>query len=193
MEYADEKIIEFINQAEKMNEIKNICEGEVKIGNRYYTFEQNGFFNEKLKMYIPNDFEDMDEKLSELKYPSSFRPKIIKTDETGSINITLNKIDQELNEDLVEELTDGMKSIIKKMNPSNVFYTQEVEEVDGKNIGYFEFKSPALDGFIYNIMFFFEFEGETMMGTFCCLYNDYEKWRDIAFQVIRTIKVVKEN
>lgn len=192
MENIDEKILDFINQAEKANEPKNICEGPVKAGDRYYEFEEREFFDKKLKIYIPKDFDEMSESLRELKYPSSNRPQIIKTDETGSINITLNKIDNDLQEEWVKELTDTMKLIIKKTNPANVFFSDGVEIVDNKNIGYFEFKSSAIDGFIYNIMFFFELDGKTIMGTFCCLYKEYENWRDIAFQIIKTIRVKKE-
>jgi len=193
MEHIDEKILDFINKAEKEIEVKSICDGPVKIGDKYYEFEEREFFDGNLKVHIPNTFEEMAQNLKELKYPSSQRPQIIKTDETGSININFTPIDSELDEESVEELKDGMKAIIKKLNPSNVFYTDGVEEVDGKNIGYFEFKSSAIDDFIYNIMFFFEFKGETMMGAFSCLYSDYKDWRDIAFQIIRTVTVVKED
>lgn len=189
MEYADEKILEFINQAEQAKEPKNICEGPVKIGSRYYEFAEQTFFEERLSLYIPLDFADLPPNLREIKYPSGQRPQIIKTDETGSINLTLSPIDSALNEDQVQELTDGMKAIIQKVNPANIFYSDGMEEVDGKNIGYFEFKSPALDEAIYNLMFFFELEGKTIMGTFSCAYKEYENWRDIAFQVIRTVRV----
>lgn len=192
MEHLDEKILDFINKAEKESETRNICEGPVKIGERYYEFAEREFYDDKVKLYIPKDFEEMAEAHKELKYPSSQRPEIIKTDETGAINITLNRIDSPLKEEFVEELKDGMKAIIKKLNPSNVFYTDGVEAVDGKNIGYFEFKSSAIDDFIYNIMFFFEFQEKTVMGTFSCIYNDYTEWRDIAFQIIKTIRVVKK-
>ncbi|MBI6871345.1 hypothetical protein [Clostridium aciditolerans] len=40
--------------------------------------------------------------------------------------------------------------------------------------------------------FFLEFEEKTLMGTFSCLYKDYEDWRDVAYQVINTVRVVKE-
>lgn len=193
MEFVDEKIIEFINQSELMNEINDIYDEKVKIGNRYYEFEDCVFFDEKIKVRIPKDFEDMDQKSREIKYPSVFRPEVIKTDKTGSINITFNKIDQELEEDMVEELTKGMKSIIKNMNPSNVFYSEGIKEVYGKNIGYFEFKSTAIDEFIYNIMFFFEFEKKVLMGSFSCRYVEYQDWKEIAMQIIQNIKVQNQD
>jgi len=86
-----------------------------------------------------------------------------------------------------------MKMIIKKTNPANVFYEDGVVEVASKNIGYFEFKSSAIDDYIYNLMFFLEFKEKTLMGTFSCLYKEYQDWRDVAFQVINTVRVVKED
>ena len=192
-ERVDEKILDFINEMEKREAKKDIKSGPVKIGNRYYEFEERDFFEERLKMYTPKDFQDMPLEARKFKYPSESRPEIIKCNEDGSIAITLNIIDSPLDEERVEELKDGMKMIIKKTNPANVFYEDGVIEVNSKNIGFFEFKSSAIDDFIYNLMFFLEFEEKTLMGTFSCLYKDYRDWRDVIFQVINTIKVVKEN
>ena len=189
---VDEKILDFINAAEKAEARKDICSGPVKIGDRYYEFEETEFFDEKLKMYIPKDFEDMPQDARKLKYPSESRPEIIKSNDEGSIAVTFKIIDSPLDEEHVEELKNGMKVIIKKTNPANVFYEDGVLEVDSKNIGFFEFKSYAIDDSLYNIMFFLEFEGKTLMGTFSCKYKDCEEWRDIAFLMIKTIKVVKE-
>lgn len=192
-ERADEKILDFLNEIEKREAKKDICAGPVKIGNRYYEFKEKCFFEDKLKIYIPNDFEDMPLEARKLKYPSGSRPEIIKSNEEGSIVVTLNIIDSPLDEERVEELKDGMKMIIRKTNPANVFYEDGIIEVNSKNIGFFEFKSSAIDDFIYNIMFFLEFEEKTLMGTFSCLYKDYRDWRDVAFKVIDTIKVVINN
>lgn len=190
---ADEKILDFLNEVEKREAKKDICSGPVKIGNRYYEFEEIEFFDKKLKIYIPKDFEDMPMEARQIKYPSGSRPEIIKSNEDGSIAITLNIIDSPLDEERVEELKDGMKMIIKKTNPANVFYEDGIVEVKCKNIGFFEFKSSAIDDFLYNLMFFLEFQEKTLMGTFSCLYKDYKDWRDVAFQVIKTIKVIKED
>ncbi|KNY27950.1 hypothetical protein [Pseudobacteroides cellulosolvens] len=187
----DEKILEIINNEE--SKLQNISDGQVKIGNRYYEFEERVFYDDNVKLLMPKDFKEMPQQQRQIKYPSSQRPEIIQTDETGSINIMLNRIDSSLNEDQVKELTDGMKAILKKVNPANIFFTDGVEKVDEKNVGYFEFKSPAMDGFIYNLMFFFEFEGKTVMGTFCCRYDEYKDWREVAFQVMKTIRVTKKN
>jgi len=190
---VDEKILDFINAAEEKEARKDIQNGPIKIGNRYYEFGETEFFNEKLRMYIPKDFEDMPLKARKHKYSSENRPDIIKCNESGSICITLKRINSPLDEENVGKLKDGMKVIIKKTNPANVFYEDGVLEVDSKNIGFFEFKSYAIDDSLYNMMFFLEFEGKTLMGTFSCKHRDSKEWRDIGFQIIKTVRVVKEN
>ncbi|MBY6915840.1 hypothetical protein FDB42_16130 [Clostridium botulinum] len=189
---VDEKILDFINAAEERELRKDITNGLVKINNKFYEFKETEFFDGALKMYIPNTFEDMSMEARKLKYPSESRPEIIKCNEDGSIAITLNIIDSPLDESSVEELKNGMKMIIKKTNPANVFYEDGILEVDFKNIGFFEFKSSAIDDFLYNIMFFLEFEGKTLMGTFCCRYGEYKEWRDVIFEVLKKIEVIKK-
>lgn len=191
-ENIDEKILDFLNEAEKKKRRKDITLGPVKIGNRYYEFEQMKFYEEKVLLYVPKDFNDMPMETRKIKYPSESRPEIIKCNEDGSITFTLNIIDSPLSEDNVCELKDGMKMIIKKTNPANVFYEDGVLEVNEKNIGYFEFKSSAIDDFIYNLMFFLEFEEKTLMGTFSCRYGEYKEWRNIIFEILNRLKVIKE-
>jgi hypothetical protein len=189
-ERVDEKILDFLNEMEKREEIQNICDGNpIKIGKRYYEFEERCFFEDKLKIYIPKDFQDMPMKARKLKYPSESRPDIIKCNEKGNTCVTLKIIDNPLNEERVGKLKDQMKVIIKRTNPANVFYEDGVLEVYSKNIGFFEFKSYAIDDSLYNLMFFMEFEGKTLMGTFSCIHKESKEWREIAFQIIRNIRV----
>lgn len=85
-----------------------------------------------------------------------------------------------------------MKLINKRLNPANIFYDEEILEVDEKNIGYFDFKSSAIDDFLYNFIFLLEFQEKTVMGTFSCSFSEYEEWKDIVIQMVNTIKVNKE-
>lgn len=189
---VDEKILDFLNEAEKKKQRRDITLGPVKIGNRYYEFEQMKFYEEKVLLYVPKDFNDMPMETRKIKYPSENRPEIIKCNEDGSITVTLNIIDSPLSEDNVCELKDGMNMIIKKTNPANVFYEDGVLKVNEKNIGYFEFKSSAIDDFLYNLMFFLEFEEKTLMGTFSCRYGEYKEWREIIFGVLNRLRVIRE-
>lgn len=185
----DEKILEIINGVEKENQEHDIINNPIKIGDRYHFFEEKSFYSEKIKLVMPKDFNEMSEKDRKIKYTSENRPEIIMSNEDGSTAITLNIIESHLTNEGVLELINGMKSIIQRSNPSNIFYECKVEVINNRNIGYFDFKSIALDSNIYNIMFFFELNNKTVMGTFSCKYSEYVNWRNIAFKIIRSIKV----
>lgn len=192
MSFMDEKIARMINEAEQSLTPRAILSGPVRIGQRIFEFAQQSFFDDKLSMYLPKEFEDMPLKFSSIKYPYEQRPEIIRSDEAGSVDFTFKRIDHELEDALVEELTTGMKAMIQRVNPTHVFYESGIEEIGGKTVGFFEFKSTVIEGYLFNIMYFLEFEGQVLMGTFCCDYKAYSDWRDVAYQAIRTITVAKE-
>ena len=190
----DEKILDFINEIEEKRLRENICEGPVKINSNFYEFEESEFFDGELKMYIPNTFIDMPEEARRFKYPSEDRPDIIKCNDDGSIAITFKIIDNPLEDEYIDDLKETMVLITKKLNPSNVFFDEGILEIDSKKIAYYDFKSSAIDAYLYNFTFLFEFKGETFMGTFSCDYKDMREWKDdVIFQMINTIKVKKNN
>ncbi|WP_432665086.1 hypothetical protein R9X47_02330 [Wukongibacter baidiensis] len=189
MEFTDEKIVEMIKAEKRLREKKSIKDKAIRVKDKLYEFEEKSFYEDKLYMTIPKDFEDMTQEAKAIKYPYIQRPEIIKTNLEGSVDITFNRIDQDITEDLVEELTMGMKDMTKRMNPSNLIFSHGIRKASDKNIGFFDFKSSAIDEPIYNVMFFLEFEEKVLMGKFACLYRDYKAWRDVAFQMIESIRV----
>ena len=189
----DEKILDYINAAEEKELRKDICSGQVKINKRFYEFEETEFFDGLFQMYIPNTFEDMPIEARKLKYPSENRPEIIKSNSTGAIAITLKLIDSQLSDEYVENLKDMMKAITQRLNPANIYFDEGVLEVNKKKIGYFDYKSSAIDDFLYNFVFLLEFQGKTLMGTFSCSYSEHKQWKDdVIVQMVNTIKISNE-
>lgn len=121
------------------------------------------------------------------------RPEIIKSNSTGAIAITLKLIDSQLSDEYVENLKDMMKAITQRLNPANIYFDEGVLEVNKKKIGYFDYKSSAIDDFLYNFVFLLEFQGKTLMGTFSCSYSEHKQWKDdVIVQMVNTIKISNE-
>ncbi|MCT4584565.1 MAG: hypothetical protein N4A54_06540 [Peptostreptococcaceae bacterium] len=180
------------NKKEKKNkEIqKNKKENEVFIDGNIYELVDGYFYDDKLYMQIPKDFQDMKDEIKDIKYPNIHRPEIIKTNKTSEIDITFKIIDQEIIEDSVYELTIGMKNMLKNLNPSNIFISQGLKKINLKNIGFLELKTTAIDGFLYNLMFFMVFEGKVLIGKIACIYDDYKTWKELGFKMIDSIKIM---
>ncbi|WP_371367063.1 hypothetical protein SRRS_11760 [Sporomusa rhizae] len=191
--YLDERIRSVINQAEEQERInsQSIYEG-ITINGRYYEFQEMAFFDDQFKIQMPTAFFDMPLNLARIKYPSGDRPQIIRTEDTGSINITLNRITNNVCEDQIPEVKDGLKTILKRLNPSYLFFEEGVETVNEKQVGFFEFKSPTLDKPLFNLMFVVTLDRDVILGVFNCPYEDYREWRPIARQIMESIQVIPQ-
>lgn len=189
-EHMDEQIRKVINDLEEQEEYvnQNIYEG-VTINEQYYEFEEQSFFDNQIKIHIPTIFEDMPPNFARIKYPSEDRPKVIKTDSTGSINITLSVIPNSIENEDIPEVRDGVKAMLRKLNPSYLFIDEGVETVEEKLVAFMEFKSPTIGQPLYQRRFFLEMDGNIVMGVFSCRFDEAMAWKPIAHQVMKSVRV----
>lgn len=186
MEYLDEQIIE-LRRREKTSSEDIHGEG-VTINGELVKFQETLLFKEKMSIWLPESFVNMPAKIARIKYPSEQRPQIIKTDLLGSTNFAFNLFDQPIKPAQMQSAADGMQSILKKVNPANIFYESATEQLGGSNLSWFEFKGHGIDTQIYYIVFLTSIGGKLMHGMFNCAIADMEAWKPPAFQVIRSIQ-----
>lgn len=185
MEYLDEKVIELRRQA-KAGEACDINTG-VSIDGILVEFEETLLFEDKMSILLPKTFVDMPLKVAKIKYPSEQRPQIIQTDLLGSTNFAFNLFDKPIRPNQMESAADGMRDMIKKVNPANIFYEKGCEPLGDTNLCWFEYKGHALDSQIYYIVYITSIGGNLLHGIFNCAIADKDSWRDAALQVIRSI------
>ena len=201
-EFLDEKIIEMMNEVEQpaapvekgegdSNEIKpedrTIYTG-IKIKTRWVYFEPRLLFDDKLSMMIPTEFIDMPLEQAKTKYPSEQRPEIILMDDTTSINFMFTHMEEEMRNEDSEMIRDQVIGMMQRLNPGIKPLESGVEIVSEKNVAYVEFSNPVMDGKLYNLMYFLEFEGRTLMICFNCRTNEMKYWKKPAFEVLQSIK-----
>ena len=187
MEHLDEQFLELKQQQQKLEQMK-IANGEVELQGKKLKFVDVLFFEEKMQMRIPESFTDMPLEIARIKYPAEQRPKIIKMNEDGSINITLGLYPEMLKKEAVQECIDTLQTVIERMNPANRFFEKQVLVEEQLTVGYFDYKSNALDSDLYNIMFVTPIAGKTMLGTFNCKMSDKDDWSILALQMMMSIK-----
>lgn len=190
----DMEILKAIKENQRQKRLKDKeeskKESEVFIEGDLYDFVDGYFYEDRLYMKIPKDFVDMAKEIKDIKYPYIDRPEIIKTDKNSEIDITFKIIDQDITEDRVHELTLGMKTMLKRMNPSNLILSEGLKNINSKNIGFLEMKTTAIDGYIYNLIFFMVFEGKVLMGKVACIYDKHKIWKELGFMMMDSVKVL---
>ncbi|MBS5794919.1 MAG: hypothetical protein ACLUCH_07760 [Lachnospirales bacterium] len=188
--YLDETILEIKRQKDKEENI-NIEEG-VYIKNEYVEFEEIKLFDESMGILLPKSFIDLPDTMKKIKYPSEQRPQIIKTSLDTSVNFGFSLLPLPIRNEQTKDAIKQFKIVLKKVNPSYVFYDLKEEKIGKKTISWFDFKSYGVDFPMYNIMYIIPIRNKVMHGIFNCLYKDIDEWKDYAFQVIKTIKENEE-
>jgi hypothetical protein len=52
--------------------------------------------------------------------------------------------------------------------------------INGKEVGYLEFLTSAMDTEIYNLIFFTDLDGKLLLCTFNCTKKSIDEWSTIA-------------
>ena len=186
MSYTDEQVIKLRNeykaQLKKGENNELICQGQT------IHLKEFQFFNDRLFIMLPSFFGPLDPKSVEIKYPSNHRPPIILSEKSESINFTLNLLQQPLSNEHVREVAKFFKQIIRKTNPANVFFSEDVITAQECEIAYFEYKSYAIDQDVYNLVYVLPIDHLTLLGTFNCRFVDSKTWQPIVVEVLKTCK-----
>lgn len=188
MEYADERILELKqlkNKQERQQQI-NLDES-ILIGEELLEFEDILLFEDRMSVRIPKNFRDMPMEMAKMKYMAENRPQIIKMNESGVVNITFSWLNQPMQKKEIETAMRQIKMLIKRVNPTNIFYDMKVEENESVSYGWFDYKSVAIDGAVYNIMSFLIIDGTVVMCSFNCPYKGMEDWKPVAIKMIASV------
>ncbi|WP_427108159.1 hypothetical protein [Lysinibacillus xylanilyticus] len=142
----------------------------------------------KISFRMPKIFSIMPAALASLKYPSERRPNIIYTDESSTINLAFNKTSHSLPDEGVAEFQENMIEVLEQAQPAAEWFDTDVIQIDDKTVGFIEVITPAIDGEIFNLMFFVSIDGKALIGTFNCMEEDTETWRPIARAMMETMQ-----
>lgn len=209
-EFFDEQIIDMMNQSEQKTTVsvsnqledakkveenvqaeaeKRSIDTGIKILGKWIYFERRPLAKEKITMMVPKEFVPMSSDMAKIKYPSEQRPETILTDETGTINLMFQYMEGEGNNATIESFRNQIFGMMKRVNPG--IKEQEIGLVDvaGKQIAYVEFSNPAMDGKLYNLMFYLAVEGQPLMGSFNCRTKEMKYWRSAAFEMMQSIEM----
>jgi len=204
-EFFDEKIIEMMNQVEQPTvpmdnhdaeevkpEERTIYTG-LRIKGEWVYFEPRLFFDEQLSMMIPTTFTNMPLEMAKIKYPSQQRPEIILTDDTTAINLMMTHMSEAMKNEESEAVRDQIMGMMQRLNPGIKTWESGVEVVSDKNVAYVAFSNPVMDGKLYNLMYFLELNGRTLMVSFNCKATEMKYWKKAAFEMMQSMKLVEVN
>jgi hypothetical protein len=200
----DEELLDQINQMEAEEEasarketwekeaLAGVLAGSLLVDGTRLEFRRESLLEDKVSIMIPHIFKDMDPEMAAIKYPSDRRPNPIFSNDSGSITLGFNYTWSQVEADEIATFKDILLENLQRMQSSITMLEDGVIDVNGQQVGYFEFISPALDSDLYNLMFFMELEGRALLCALNCLENDLEQWQPIAKGIMESIRIESE-
>lgn len=187
MEYTDEKII--ASKMEQKSKIPMSLDAGYYIDGKKVNFKATALFDSKLLISLPEAFIDMPLQIQELKYPSSFRPQMIKTNLGGDVNFAFSILE---NEDAMtgNDIANSFCMTLTRTNPSIHIYDLNRESTkEGVEMTFFDFTSYGVDQQLYSLIGLAVAQGKIIQCTFNCLERSRYQWSDAARDVFLSLEV----
>lgn len=202
MKHMDEQWLELIGKQEQEerqaalkaalaaeNVSRAIQAGELALGDETITFSRTEVIPRQVFMFVPDSFEPMPEDYARIKYPADRRPKLIYTDPTLEMNLTVNPTANRMVNDEMDTFVKDLSFMIRRMQPNAKWIGEGVREVGGRKMGFYEFSVPVLDGVMYNGIFFIELDGKGVFFGLNCMEKYTEQWRPIAHGIMDALQI----
>ena len=162
------------------------------IEGRLETFSKEQYFDNLLSIYIPESFIDMPDEIKEIKYPTNFRPEIIKTNLAGDVNLSISLL--KVSEDTeVKTLVTDFKNLLSKAHNGIKFLEYDELEKEGCVKMYcFDFIIPGIDERIYHKTGLGKIGRETVQVMFNCREPLSWTWKKAVNDILQNIKPVRK-
>ena len=162
------------------------------IEGRLETFSKEQYFDDLLSIYIPESFIDMPDEIKEIKYPTNFRPEIIKTNIAGDVNLSISLL--KVGEDMeIKTLVTDFRNLLAKAHNGIKFL--EYDEFDNDccvKMYCFDFIIPGIDERIYHKTGLGKIGRETVQVMFNCREPLAWTWKKAVNDILQNIKPVRK-
>lgn len=188
--YIDEKIIPM--KLETDNNISMSLEDGHYISGKLENFTKALYFNDSVSIYTPSSFIDMPDEIKEIKYPTSFRPEIIKTNLAGDINLSLSLLEEGKDAD-IETLQSDLRSLLSKAHKGIKFLEAKKLNKEGfVEMNCFDFILPGIDEKIYHMMGMGKTDRQIIQVIFNCREPDANAWKKAVIDIFENIELVRK-
>ena len=146
-------------------------------------------FDDRLLVYIPAFYEDMDQEKAKMMYPYENRPQIILENKKSFRWCTFSLLkEQGLSKSQIEDAIQSISKIVLSLYPSSMLRKPEIIKRKEGNCGWFAFRTVWKTGGIYNVMYVFSVDGSMMLGTLGCGEEDIEGIKEMM-HVLKSLEI----
>ena len=190
-----EQEIEAMRKAAQMEAHKSIHDDYVYIGRERLEFTEQDLFHPYVRIMLPRTFLKLPEEFARKMYPSEYRPDVIRTSPSMTVNFAFSCLNSQIRMDEVIMCTRYYLETMRRMYPGNQYLDNSehfMDKDETRILGWYAFSNPTLDGHRYNIHAFTEIEGKLLFCIFNSSGEIFEEWKPYALEVFDSVRSGRE-
>ena len=185
-DYIDEKIIPI--KVSNTDEHQQSLEEGYYISDRLETFSKEKYFEGLISAYVPESFINMPNEVKEIKYPTNFRPDIIKTNLSGDIDLNFSLLTNVEKIDVEVMAVDFMNLLRKSHKGIKLGDLNYLSKEGFIEMRYFDFTLMGVDERLYHLIAMGEVNEKVLQVTFNYRENDIYKWQRAVIDIFGSIE-----
>ncbi len=153
------------------------------------TLEDKSVLDGKVTVPIPKGFKVMSKELIKKKYPAGNAPKLIYTNERGTVNIAINHLENRVAPEQLPQALEATVQVFNRLHPQAQWFRKEMTKINDRDFFVLDLRTKAVDTDIRNIMCGTSLDGRMLMVTFNCTKELEGTWLEAGKKAIEGIKV----
>ena len=187
---VDEEILA-IKKSIEDNSLASLKEGYY-IFAKLETFTKAPYFNDTVSIYTPSSFIDMPDEIKEIKYPTGFRPEIIKTNLAGDVNLSFSLLEESGNADVGTLVSDFVNLLSKAHKGIKFLDFTKLKKEGYIEMHCFDFILPGIDEKIYHMIGMGKVGRKIIQTIFNCREIGANIWKKAAKDIFQNIELIRK-
>lgn len=176
---------------EKENE-QSIFDGEIQINKIPVTFEEKLLIENKIGMWMPEDFEALSEEAIAAIYLLGNKPELVMGNSYLTFSVGFHYTQHEVPNEYMGDFLKIAKLTLERSGPKVRIVSEKVQKIGKHTVSSLELISHTVTDSVYNIMFFSSLEGRVLIGfiNFNCKFM--ERYKSIAREMLQSFRFVED-
>lgn len=182
----------FSKETVEKEKTQSIFDGTILINMVPVTFTERTFLEDKVAIWMPEDFTELSPREIAMSYPLGNKPDKVYADSCLDLATGYTYTQHEVPEEYIGDFPKVVRIALERMGPKVRILSEDMRRTEKHTISSIEMISHTITEAIYNLMYFASLEGRVLMGFINFNYQNMERYQSIAQEMLASFRFTDE-
>lgn len=184
LRYAEETIEEEKKQS--------IFDGPVNIHKVPVIFSERRLLEDRISIWMPEDFEEMTEEEIAAVYLLGNKPQLVLGNTYLNLSVGFNHTQHKVPSEFIGDFAKMARLMLEKSGPKVTVYAEKKKKAGKHDLSYLELTSHTLSGVIYNLIFFSLLEERVLIGFMNFNWKHANRFKPIVHEMLDSFCLIED-